>query len=357
VHASSYSLEKRWKTKPYPPQCPVMLRQAFLVGSSAALVAGPLRGGAATESWSERARLPMPRSEVGVAAVDGYVFVVGGFAPDGDQRALLAYNVRSDGWQRRSSLPRGLNHPAVAALGGRVFVFGGFAQEDGRPLSDAYAYDPAADKWSSLASLPSPRRAAAAATFEQGLHVVGGNSGGSLGLHERYDPKKNVWETRAPLPVGRDHLAAVSAHGTLFAIAGRIGSFRHNVRRTDAYDFARDAWISKAPLPTARSGVTGALYRDRIVVCGGESPRGAFATVEAYDPQADAGVSSLRCPRRATERARLSSTTSCSSPAALRVPAEVSPTYFSHSRESISSIGQFGSSTADGLSRLPAVRN
>lgn len=185
-------------------------------------------------------------------------------------------------------LPRGLNHAAVAAFAGRVFVFGGFAQEDGRPLSDAYAYDPAADTWSSLASLPSPRGAAAATTFGHGIHVVGGNSAGSIARHDRYDPEKNVWETRAPLPVGRDHLAAVTAQGTLFAIAGRIGSFRHNVSRTDAYDPARDAWTSKAPLPTARSGVAAALYRDRIVVCGGESPSRAFATVEAYDPQSDA---------------------------------------------------------------------
>ncbi|MBC5820817.1 MAG: hypothetical protein GIX01_02355 [Candidatus Eremiobacteraeota bacterium] len=73
------------------------------------VVAGPRRGGAATYGWSDRARLPMRRSEV--AAVDGYLFVVGGFAPDGDQRTLLAYDVRSDRWQRRSPLPRGLNHP------------------------------------------------------------------------------------------------------------------------------------------------------------------------------------------------------------------------------------------------------
>ena len=122
----------------------------------------------------------------------------------------------------------------------------------------------------------------------RGLHVVGGNAGGSVALHDRYDPEKNAWERRSPLPVGRDHLAAVTAHDTLFAIGGRIGSPRHNVQRTDAYDPARDAWTSRAPLPTARSGVAAASFRDRIIVCGGESPRRAFTTVEAYDPQADA---------------------------------------------------------------------
>lgn len=69
--------------------------------------------------------------------------------------------------------------------------------------------------------------------------------------------------------ISREHCARHAVRN-----CGRVGSFHHNVHRTGAYDFARDARTSKAPLPTARSCVAAAP--------------GAFATVKAYDPQADA---------------------------------------------------------------------
>jgi hypothetical protein len=191
-------------------------------------------------------------------------------------------------------------------MGNRLYVFGGFAQEGG-PVADAFSYDPANDRWARIASLPSPRGAAGAAVLGRHIHVVGGNASGSVPLHQRYDAAADSWMTLAPLPVGRDHLAVVAAGGTLYAIAGRINSFSRNVDRVDAYDAAADRWSSRKPMPTARSGVAAALYRDRIVVCGGESPRHAFDTVEAYDVGRDAwsALEPLPEPRHGTGAAAI----------------------------------------------------
>jgi hypothetical protein len=54
----------------------------------------------------------------------------------------------------------------------------------------------------------------------------------------------------------------------------------------DIYDPATDSWSAGPPLPTARSGLAYALYRNLILVLGGELPPNTFAANEAYDAKA-----------------------------------------------------------------------
>jgi len=75
--------------------------------------------------WFAQSPLPMARSEVGVTALGGRIYVVGGFTPDGDQRATLEYDAARDSWRLRHPLPRGLNHIATAAYQGKLYAFGG----------------------------------------------------------------------------------------------------------------------------------------------------------------------------------------------------------------------------------------
>lgn len=53
----------------------------------------------------------------------------------------------------------------------------------------------------------------------------------------------------------------------------------------DVYEPATNSWTSAPPLPTARSGVAYTLYRNLILVLGGELPRNTFAENKAYDPK------------------------------------------------------------------------
>src|SRR5262245_1721695 len=110
-----------------------------------------------TGQWMTAAPMPSERSEVAVAAVGGYIYVVGGF--DG-QTELEIYDPTANRWTRGAPFPRPLHHAAAVGLNGKLFVIGGYI--DGWTASDlVYEYDPATDRWRTRASMPTPRGALA----------------------------------------------------------------------------------------------------------------------------------------------------------------------------------------------------
>ncbi len=245
--------------------------------------------------WSSGAAMPSARSEVAVAALEGRVYVVGGF---GGGRALEIYDPAADRWSRGAPMPRAVHHPAAVAVAGKLYVVGGFAA-GWSPIDSLYAYDPKRDSWQSLAPLPTARGALAAVVLGGRIHVLGGMAPGrrNTPAHEVYDPASDSWSERAPLPTARDHLAAAVLGGRIYALGGRLGgSYGRNLSLTEAYDPATDSWRRRAPMPTARSGIAAAILiveafhtsqRREILVFGGEAPAGTFDEVEGYDPSAD----------------------------------------------------------------------
>src|SRR5205085_3458055 len=116
-------------------------------------------------------------------------------------------------------------------------------------------------------------------------HVIGGRLRDHelRATHEVYDPATASWGEAAPLPVARDHLGVVAVNGKIHVIGGRLSTPDDRTDRHDIYDPITNSWALGSPLPTARSATAGALYRDLIVVLGGETRAGTFAENEAYD--------------------------------------------------------------------------
>src|SRR5262249_10266328 len=89
--------------------------------------------------WSRGAPMPTERGEVGAAAVDGRIYVVGAYS--GTTNANEAYDPTTDTWQSLAPLPRGLNHVCAVGVGGVLYVIGGFDPSMGnRPVDSTYAY-------------------------------------------------------------------------------------------------------------------------------------------------------------------------------------------------------------------------
>lgn len=80
-------------------------------------------------------------------------------------------------------------------------------------------------------------------------------------------------------------MALVAAEGKLHAVGGRFGASNDKTDMHDIYDPATNSWTSGPPLPTARSGLAYTLYRNLILVLGGELAPNTFAENEAYDPK------------------------------------------------------------------------
>ena len=277
---------------------PVILALALnglLAGATAAQPQGPAPG-----RWTQGPAMPSSRTEVAVAEVDGKIYVVGGF---GGERELEIYDQVAERWSRGASFPREVHHAAAVGVNGKLYVVGGYAH-DWAPIDAVYEYDPAADSWRMRAPMPTPRGALAAAVIGGRIHAVGGvGASGRIGrrtnsnAHEVYDPAADKWSVRAPLPTPRDHLAVAAEGGQLYAVGGRIdGDYGRNLATNESYDPATDRWSARAPLPTARSGIAASVLGGRIVVVGGEAPTGTFNQVEAYDPKSDAWSAYARMP-------------------------------------------------------------
>ena len=79
-------------------------------------------------AWRRLQPVPDPRGGTGAAALAGHVISVGGEEPAGTIAEVLAYRVVERRWIRLQDLPTPRHGVGVAALGGRVYVIGGGPQ-------------------------------------------------------------------------------------------------------------------------------------------------------------------------------------------------------------------------------------
>jgi len=251
-------------------------------------------------TWHVAAPIPMKRTEVAAAALDGKIYVVGGFEKPsfgnvlnfGITPSVEDYDPATDRWAARTPMPVGLHHVGIGVAGGRLYVIGGYSRSGlsvWNPVATVYAYDPAMDRWTERASMPTTRGALSVTEHEGKLYAIGGYDRKANNAQvEVYDPAHNVWTTAAPLPAPRDHLGTATVAGKIYAIGGRVnGDYAQNLAVVERYDPATDRWMRVSDLPTARSGITAAVVGGRIYIFGGEGPVGTFQENESYDPARD----------------------------------------------------------------------
>jgi N-acetylneuraminic acid mutarotase len=133
------------------------------------------------DRWTECRDLLMRRERHGAAALDGQLFAVGG---DGRLRneerltaAAEAYDPATDRWRRVGSLPEKRAQMGMAVLDGTLYVAGGRTAESPATAS-ALRYDPGADRWSPGPPLPAAVRDLALVALDDVLYCVGGQNDG-----------------------------------------------------------------------------------------------------------------------------------------------------------------------------------
>jgi len=244
-------------------------------------------------TWSPHAPLSLgPRQEMGVAALDGRIYVVGGFDAAGQPASTVeAYDPATDRWTRRASLPAPLHHVNMAAVGGKLYVVGALTGASFAATGATLVYDPALDAWAPLTSMPTgtERGASGVAVLDGRVVVAGGLRGASVADASVFDPQANAWSPLQPLGVARDHLAAATVDGRVHAVAGRSGGVLRAA--LEVLDGASGSWSRRADIPTPRGGCAASELSGRLVVLGGEGnvaePAGVFRETESYDPATD----------------------------------------------------------------------
>ncbi|WP_420477582.1 Kelch repeat-containing protein [Brevundimonas sp. FT23028] len=256
----------------------------------------------AADVWSELPRLPEARHHPMVMVAGGELNIVGGYARTeaGEWvNTTTAWALKDGGWVEAARLPTPQAEAVGAGMNGRLHLIGGRTPEGEanagwNDQTDTDRHRVRVDgRWETARPAPVARNSAAAAVLDGAIWVAGGRtvSGGGTGRLDRYDPAADRWDTLAPIPrsdaqnsqVGGG-LAMAEAGGRLVAFGGewfapgRSGGGGGVFAETWIYDPARDAWTAGPDMKTPRHGlaaasVDGAVYAiaGGSVVSGGQA--------------------------------------------------------------------------------------
>jgi N-acetylneuraminic acid mutarotase len=258
------------------------------------------------------------RQETGVAALEGKIYVIGGFNGAGViVNVVEAYDPIQRTWSAVAPFPRPVHHANTAAVGGKLYVVGALVEATFRATADVYVFDPATNAWSIKTPLPTgqERGAAGVAVIGTKIYVAGGfRNGNSVADFSSYDTATDTHATLPPLAQATDHLVGGAVGGIVYAIGGRFGGITGLLGRVAAFDPAANTWAERAPMITPRGGAAAAVVRDRIIVAGGEGngalASGVFAEVEVFVPATNTWQSfpKMRTPRHGTGGAAIGNT-------------------------------------------------
>jgi N-acetylneuraminic acid mutarotase len=238
-------------------------------------------------SWFYRASMPEPRSFTnGAAAINGKIYVSGGFKPTaaGPQRTrtLFRYDVASNTWTTRKDIPRLASGGATVAIDGKLYVYVAYGSDnaDGAAL---YRYDPGADTWAERATPPAIQSGAAAVVLGGKMWVIGGKQGKGPPVNNVsvYNPINDTWAVKHPLHAARAGAVARVINGKIYVAGGGDGVSSH-VEETEVYTPATDGWAYKADIRTPRSFAASGVVDGLLYVFGGDT--GNLRTNEMYIP-------------------------------------------------------------------------
>ncbi len=182
-----------------------------------------------TDSWERLADMPTPRGALGLAALDGKIYAVGGATYDKKRNELEVYDPKTNSWEGKTPMPTPREHLAIAVVDEKIFVLGGLTTDRFHSLTTVEAYDPITDTWETKAPLPLPLSGFTAVGLENKIFVFGGQQGVAVSgeIHE-YDAKKNSWNRKSNLPFPRYGAVGVAVEDKIHLFGGNrvVGSYQ-----------------------------------------------------------------------------------------------------------------------------------
>ena len=172
---------------------------------------------------------------LGMIAHNNKLILIGGFTAknaEGDehdlhsQSSVTAYDPQSGSWSELPPLPEARSSHDAAIIGDTIYVVGGWAMQGEEETvwhKTAWAMDLSAEqpKWVALPEPPFVRRALATIAHQGKLFVIGGmnEKGGPTKEVVVYDPENKSWNKTAEL-LGEKSMAGFGASG--WSIDGRL---------------------------------------------------------------------------------------------------------------------------------------
>lgn len=239
-------------------------------------------------AWTPGAALPEAVFYHAGAAVNGHLYVLGGYHySDADGLAVsnVVYHgkIGADGavgaWQTATPLPEPVFFPSAAAWNGRIYVTGGWngAALVNKVYSAEVREDGSLGLWVAQKSLPEAVYTHAAVSNGT-LYVLGGTVNGGADIQNSVSfAKINAdgtladWAATTPLPSPVSNHGAVVANGRVIVLGGWTGAAPTAAVQSSLVEAAGSlgAWSAEAPLPRPLYLLATAASPSHVFVSGG----------------------------------------------------------------------------------------
>jgi hypothetical protein len=206
--------------------------------------------------WSRRADLPTARDRLAVTSDGTYVYAIGGeefaanFQPS---QSAQRYDPTSNSWLNRANMPVAYSNIDAAYLDGEIYVPAGYAGT--QPYAGTHrVYDVAANlwgtaapaPWASTTTTPTIWYALAEDPVSNAYYLSGGYDGqNSTDVLLRYDADSDAWAILAPMHTARHGHGAAFIKGKLYVAGGDTAS-------AEVYDPDTNSWSYVASMSTGR---------------------------------------------------------------------------------------------------------
>ena len=211
------------------------------------------------------------------------IYVVGGMNSASQLLSMLErYDPSADAWVTVETMPTARCLLACAVLDNRLYAIGGKSGVVSPNIVEVF--DPLLRTWDrTCAAMGVARHVHVCVTLGDHIYALGGGSSEAVDTVERYDAPTNRWELRASMykcPGGRRACVVLGGH-----IYASGGGTHHKVKTVQRYEPTRDCWEPVQDMPIGRWGHAAAVLEGRLYVIGGHTSEEFFSSrVDRFDP-------------------------------------------------------------------------
>ncbi|RNC90255.1 MAG: PKD domain-containing protein [Allomuricauda sp.] len=232
-----------------------------------------------SDTWSTGASMPVPTTHVGSVAVGTDIWFIGGFTgnnPGVATDAVYIYDTKADNWTSGPSLPSAVGSGAAAFLDNKIHFIGGLLPDRQTDTAAHLVLDLSdiANGWVPAAPLPIGLNHHWAESVNGIIYSIGGQQGhdGPITYQDvvyAYNPATDIWSQVASLPRARSHAeSSTSVHDNkILVTGGRDGAFFFD--DVLIYDPVSDVWAELCNTPTPLLAPVGLAYNNQFILSGG----------------------------------------------------------------------------------------
>jgi N-acetylneuraminic acid mutarotase len=137
--------------------------------------------------------------------------------------SVSAPELVEDSWNPKTPMSQARAGLGVVAVDGKIYAIGGITDDVEGCVGVNECYDPVTDSWVTLASMPTSRFGFAIVEYQGIIYCIGGVTGKSgmynnLGINEVYDIATDSWSTKASMPRSGMYLHASIIDGKFLVV-------------------------------------------------------------------------------------------------------------------------------------------